>query len=436
MLYAALAGIPANLCAWFNILAQAVPPRSTITFLELLIGAMITDRGFVTEAFLAITQRRRWHAYYKWLESGHWSWVAVSLQLCRLLVANFAPPVWCLIIDDTLLLRASRKAPGVGTHFDHSKKPNRPKYIWGQGWVTLAAVIPGQSIGKSWAVPLLSRLVRKGGNHGKLVTARVLLRVVRGIFGAPRLLLDAWYMRAPVINYALAEGMAVIGQARRDLALYAPPEPRPAGKRGRPAKYGTKITEAVVNTLQETRSFMFIYGKGQGVRYRSAIVLAKFLGGRKVRAVWVRMEDEQGVPKAWRLLISTDISLSATEIISGYALRWAIEPMFNTWKNSLGIKEVWQQRRQTLHRWVQILSTAFALTQMAAVHDPAIARQLAVIAPWRKESYPTAGMVKRGLTNLFRNVSVSALWDRKHRKFGTATAGKSANDPADIDNAA
>src|SRR3954449_441856 len=36
-------------------------------------------------------------------------------------------------------------------------------------------------------VPLISRLVRKTGNHGKLTGARVLLRVVRGLFGQGRL---------------------------------------------------------------------------------------------------------------------------------------------------------------------------------------------------------------------------------------------------------
>jgi len=79
--------------------------------------------------------------------------------------------------------RASKTAPDVGFHFDHSRKPNRPKYIWGQGWVTLAAVVPAETLATSWAVPLISRLVRKTGKHGKLTCARVLLRVVRGLFG-------------------------------------------------------------------------------------------------------------------------------------------------------------------------------------------------------------------------------------------------------------
>src|SRR3954467_15617640 len=146
-------------------------------------------------------------------------------------------------------------------------------------------------------------------------------------------------------------------------------------------QYGAKMTAQTVAALKEARSFLFLYGQGQIVRYHSAVVLAKFLGGRAVRAVWVRLEDENGLPKAPRLLISTEITMTAREIIDAYALRWTIEPMFCSLKHGIGVKETWQRRRQTLHRWVQILSTAFALTQMMAVHDPVIARQLAIVAP-------------------------------------------------------
>src|SRR6478672_1257520 len=88
-----LTPIPTPLCAWLTLLAQAVPNRSALTFLELLLGAMITDRGFVTEALLAITPRRKWPTYFKWLEGGKWSWIAVAQRLCKILVTHFAPPV-------------------------------------------------------------------------------------------------------------------------------------------------------------------------------------------------------------------------------------------------------------------------------------------------------------------------------------------------------
>src|SRR4051794_41581118 len=106
------------------------------------------------------------------------------------------------------------------------------------------------------------------------------------------------------------------------------------------------------------------------------------------------MEDENGKTKKPPILNTTDNTMAARDIIDADALRWTIEPMFCSLKHGIGVKETWQRRRQTLHRWVQILSTAFALTQMMAVYDPVIARQLALVAPWRKERHPTAGMVK------------------------------------------
>ena len=40
--------IPRELCYWITFLAEALPLRSVGTFIELLIGAMLTTAGFVT----------------------------------------------------------------------------------------------------------------------------------------------------------------------------------------------------------------------------------------------------------------------------------------------------------------------------------------------------------------------------------------------------
>ena len=43
----------------------------------------------------------------------------------RLLVPLFPQPLWHLIIDDTLILPSSKKAPGSRLHREHSKRPSR-----------------------------------------------------------------------------------------------------------------------------------------------------------------------------------------------------------------------------------------------------------------------------------------------------------------------
>jgi hypothetical protein len=71
------------------------------------------------------------------------------------------------------------------------------------------------------------------------------------------------------------------------------------------------------------------------VRWRSCRVAARFLHGRVVRAVWVELErpDRRDRPPEQRLLLCTDPDLPAPEIITAYAKRWAVEPLFKDMKH-------------------------------------------------------------------------------------------------------
>lgn len=157
--------------------------------------------------------------------------------------------IWFLIVDDTFVYRASRKAPGSGVYHQHGNKANRPQYARGQCWVSMAlSVTRGK---KHAAIPLLSRLMRTDGNTGKLDATRVLLRTMARVFTGKKvcLLVDIWYMKYPLIAFVLALGFQVIGQVRRDTALYSLPVA--TGKRGRPAKYGDKYTPDWASRLRE-----------------------------------------------------------------------------------------------------------------------------------------------------------------------------------------
>src|SRR3954447_20996066 len=225
--------VPPVLATRIGRLAAAVPGRARATFTELLIGAAVTRGGHVTDAILAVGLSRAWTTYYWLLERGRWSWLPVWRALLGLLGELFAPPVWHVVVDDTVVERISAGAPGSLIHHNHAAKPNRSRFLRGQGWPCLAAVVErGWRVG---AVPLMLRLVRRGTHRGKLRSARFLLRLLGQRLGRVRLLLDAWFMRAKLIEAAVAGGHTVIGRARRDLALYAVPRPPRRRRRGRPA---------------------------------------------------------------------------------------------------------------------------------------------------------------------------------------------------------
>ena len=135
--------IPRELCHWITFLTKALPPRSIGTFIELLIGAMLTPTGFVTEAYLMVDMRNHWSSYYKWLQKGKWSWLGLARQFIRLILTWLSDRQVFLLIDDTLTLRASKKAPGSQRHHQHGHKPNLAEYVQGQCWVSLAMASKG-----------------------------------------------------------------------------------------------------------------------------------------------------------------------------------------------------------------------------------------------------------------------------------------------------
>jgi len=410
--------IPRELFYWITFLAQALPPRSIPTFIELLVGAMLTPSGFVTDAWLVLEMANHWTSYYKWLQQGKWSWLALARQFVRLVLACMDLEVVHLVVDDTLTLRASKKAPGSQIHHQHGNKPNLARYVLGQCWVSLAMVVK-RGNGTPVALPLVSRLMPSAGNTGKLVAAKTLIRAVKGLLceRKVRILVDSWYMRGDFIEAMLARGFHVIGQVRKDTQLYDPPPPRQAGQRGRPRKYGQKYTPARVVQLPLTETTLRLYGKAQKLRYRSQVVKVRFLNGRLVRAVWCEFQSERGNWKSPCLLLCTDLTLKPEEVIETYGLRWTIEPMFNQLKLSWGLKEAWQQTRQTLHRWVHITMVGYGLIQLLSCLDSPVVKDLCDHSPWRRNTPQTAGQIRKGLVRIFRHVAIRGWWDRKGKKF-------------------
>src|SRR5512135_3668414 len=397
-------------------LAAAVPIRARRTFLDLLLGAALAMAGHVTAAILRAGLSRSWTTYFWFLEQGRWSWLAVMAALRDLLVARFTPPVWHVIIDDTMVERCSAKAPGAQVHYNHAAKPNRPRFLLGQGWVCLAAVVErGWSVG---AVPLLLRLVRCRGNGGKLATARLMMRLLGERLGHVRLLVAAWYMRRRLVLSVIAAGHCVIGRVRKDTARFLTPPTR-TGRRGRPRKYGARLTPEQVATLPVKRSAQILYRQLEVVRYRTCWCVARFLNGTVVRVVWVELErpDRPGRRSDTWLWLCTDPTLPPLEVIRSYAKRWAVESLFHSLKHQWGVKDAWQRRRQVLMRWVTVLAAGFALNQILAFSDPARLGGLAQPTPWRASTSLTAGIVRDSIGRIFGAVGLTGVLDRIVAKF-------------------
>ena len=91
--------------------------------------------------------------------------------------------------------------------------------------------------------------------------------------------------------------------------------------------------------------------------------------------------------------------------------------MFHQLKQAWGLKETWQQSRQTLHRWVQLTMTGYGLIQLLDIFAKENIEPLCQSMPWRKAEPITAGRIRYELAANFRQVMVRTWWDKTCKKF-------------------
>jgi hypothetical protein len=404
---------PTILSRWLREIVLSIPEAARATVAELIIGALLAGGGHVTQAFLALTPRLGWQAYHGMIERGSFRLLGLVAALCAILRREVAGRCFA-ILDDTLAPRSSARAPGAAVRFDHAAKTNRPKFLLCQSFGTLSAVVPCRD--RPRAAPVVTGLCRSIGNAGKLAIAKGLLRAVGDRLGPLSLLLDAWYMRGSLIRTALRLGHDVIGQVRRDTALFRLPAPRGPGTRGRRRLYGEKIRGEAIAELPVSIHRIAGYG-GRPARLRQIVCRPRFLRGVIVRAVWCELEKRDGWAKQ-RLLLSTDPALSAPAIVEAYSKRWSAEPLFNALKLVDGMGAMWQRGRTALLRWLHLVQIGRALlVLLTARAEPEIVA-LVRVGGWRKAATLTPGLVKDALAHRFRNFQAFRLVPATGRKSG------------------
>ena len=409
------AGVPATLSRWVREIVGAIPGPARSTVAELILGALLGGSGHVTQAVLALTPRLGWQAYHWMIEHGRFRLLGLVTALCGIVRRETCGPRRFAIIDDTLAPRCSAKAPGVAVRFDHGHKRNRPAFLLCQAFVALGAVVPCRD--RPRAVPIVTGLCRAAGHAGKIALAKGLLRAVGDRLGPLCLLLDAWYMRGSLIRAALRRGHAVIGQVRRDTALFRLPPPRAPGARGRPRVYGERIGAEAVARLPASRHRIAGYG-GRTARLRHVLCRPRFLRGVVVHAVWCELEKRGGGWAKQRLLLSTDPTMSAVAIVEAYSKRWAIEPLFAALKLSDGMGAMWQRGRTALLRWLHLVLIGRALLVLLTARAEPQTLALVRVGGWRRAATLTPGLVKDALAHRFREFEAFRLVPAKRGKSG------------------
>jgi hypothetical protein len=301
------------------------------------------------------SHRRSRSGYYRFLSDGKWRMEVFFKCLFELITRTFRIGRLVLVLDDTLSPKWGRGIFGTGIHFYHTARP-RAGYIWGHNWVVLAVVVQVGSLAYL-ALPFWVALYRprKTCPRGEFRTRHELaaqgLRLVRGWFSGPiRLLADGAYANKSVAGPARELGITLVSRLRADARLReVTPRKQPKGKRGRKPKHGPWLPR--LSKLARQRSGfrtekVAIYGKTVTLRLREVVAWWPALSC----AVKVVITRDPKRPKRVAYLVTTDLSLTAVEVVEAFARRWTIEQMFSVAKHQLGFDSAEVRKERSVRR--------------------------------------------------------------------------------------
>ena len=265
-----------------------------------------------------------------------------------------------LVGDGIKVPKSGKKMPAVKLLHQESESNTKPHYIMGHSLQAVSVLV--QAAESVFAVPLATRihegLVWSNRDTRTLLDKMLALLKIVEIRQPFYFVADAYYASQKIITGLLDQDHHLVTRVRSNAVAYTQYDHQGAKKRGRPRRYGKKIVLKSLFTAGQAMKQIAspVYGeKNVTLQYRVCDLLWRPVG-RLVRFVVV-IHPTRGRC----LLMSTDTSLCAMEIIRLYGLRFKIEHGFKQAVHVIGsfsyhfwMKEMKPLRRrngnQYLHR--------------------------------------------------------------------------------------
>jgi hypothetical protein len=250
-----------------------------------------------------------------------------------------------LLVDDTLAPKTGKKIPGCGWHKDHA---HNLANVFGHQWV-LAALLY-----KDFLFPLWADLYHPKGTKGcgRFQTKMAMVKTILGKLQFPvpckvYLLADAWYWSKDLAKVCRQQGCHMISQLKSNATLLVEGKSIQAKKLAAQRSLYRELT-------------LSLYGKNITLKIKK--VLGEKKGFGKVALVIV--QEKRKKP---RFLISTNIHLSALDVVRYYAKRWKIEQMIKDLKQRLGFGDYQTRCFQAIVRHAALSLIAYFLLTILKV---------------------------------------------------------------------
>jgi hypothetical protein len=274
----------------------------------------------------------------------------------RLVLKLFPAPVrvngrLVLVGDGIKAAKRGKKMPGVKLLHQQSDSNSKPEYIMGHSLQAVSLLVhAAQSV---LAVPLAMRIhegiVWSNRDRRTLLDKMLALLRIVDLAEAFYFVGDAYYASGKIINGLLAQNNHLVTRARSNAVAYRPFVASGPNRRGRPRLYDKKVALRTLfrdtPDLQEMPSP--VYGETDLIlQYKQCDLL-----WRPARRI-VRFVAVIHPTRGKCLLMCTDLSLEAADIIRLYGLRFKIEHTFKQAVNQVGTLayHFWMRKMKPLRR--------------------------------------------------------------------------------------
>jgi hypothetical protein len=338
--------------------------------------------GMLTGAGLATTWSH--HRAHRFFSMARWSVDQIGLTVFDLVLTHLLgdDAEVHLAVDDTAHRRRGRKVHGVGWIHDGSA-PARNKLAFGHRWVVVGIVVRLGFLSRPVCLPVLCRRWQGKGTASTVDLATQMITTIAERVPGRRVhvVADAAYHGKGLRD--LSTGITWTTRLPRNAVLYHR-APARTGKRGRPRCKGDRIgtpAQAATTTMFQTVT-VARYGRTETVSVAMLDCLwYGVFASQPVRLILVR-DRETGPMLA---LITTDLSVTPTDLVARYAARWAIEVTFFDTRQTLGVGQARNRTTQAVNRtWAfgMYVYTLVVLWYALHGHRSGIVADRRIHAPW------------------------------------------------------
>jgi hypothetical protein len=352
----------------------------------LCVGAILCQGARQISKILTImgmADHKRFEAYHRFLNRDQWNQLLGAKILLGLL-ASLVPTHQSLIIavDETIERRRGKNIKAKGCYRDAVRSTQSHVITcFGLKWLSFCLIIKFPWARRPWALPFLTMLQyskdyhekRGRSHHTTLYYVKMATRLLRRWLRKRSWIVlgDGGFASVEMAQSCLDNGGHLISRLRIDARLYAYPQPRPQGMRGRKPTKGKRIYpfKAMLedpSLIWQQADVLWYGGERKTINYLSGCDLMYKAGHKTVPIRWVLVKDPEGkllsIP-----LFSTNVNHKPEFIIETFVRRFSIEILFEESRAHLGIETQRQWSDKAIVRTTPLLFGLFSIICLIAL---------------------------------------------------------------------